>query len=70
VLGAGATCGALQAHVVMRAFKEAHFQAHPSISPIVTLPLYAHRAPTTMVQKLEARVEELLKRVDKLAGKK
>jgi hypothetical protein len=42
------------------------------ISPIVTLHLYDHRAPTTMVQALEGRVDELLKRVGKIAtpGKK
>ena len=70
---AGAECGryfwrTLQAHVVMKAFKDAHFQAHASISPIVTLHLYDHRAPTTMVQALEGRHDDLVKRVDKLAA--
>ena len=53
----------IQAHKVMRAYKEKEFKNHPSVASMLTHHLFEHRVPISLHESLAAKVEVLSKQM-------
>ena len=56
----------LQAHRVMKEYRDAAFKNHPEVSPSVTFFLFEHRAPTAWVKTLQQDHQALKKKHEEL----